>query len=666
MAALSGNTHPPPRNYLCMALEEYKRKRDFKHTPEPGPVVEKKNAHRYVIQKHHASHLHYDFRLEMDGVLVSWAVPKGPPMDPAQKRLAMQVEDHPVSYFHFEGAIPPGNYGAGTVMVWDTGTWAPMAAEPGKQPDVKAMMKKGDFKFRLSGRKLKGDFGLINLKKRRPGSKGNEWLLIKKKDEHVIEGFDAGDEAHDWSVLTNRSLGEIAGDEGSATWQSNRAAAPAKKGKQDWLADSIATADAKKKKSPPVKKPAAVKRSARKAGSATAAKTAAKQAPTKSGNKKKAFSPEQGAPGELAAVGARELASVKNAERGPMPRVIKPMLATLVDEPFNNKDWLFEVKFDGYRAVAYIENRKARLFSRNQNEFTDEFPELRQLSANIECKSAVLDGEICALDDQGRPSFSLMQQRTGFEPDLGIRRGGRGAQRNQVPIVFYLFDVLYLDGYSLMRVDLEVRKEILQKILETDDVFRYSEHFLEKGVSLFHVAKEKALEGIIAKRRKGCYLQKRTREWLKMKVVQRQECVIGGFTEPRGSRENFGSLVLGLYDAKGNLIPVGQAGSGFTHKSHAEMWQKLKKLETTSSPFANKPDSSRGLHYVRPQLVAEIKFTEWTHEANQGRRGAVSGLKMRAPVFQGLRADKSPKECRFEVKKSARTEAQRAERGDAA
>ncbi|HUR36791.1 MAG TPA: non-homologous end-joining DNA ligase, partial [Terriglobales bacterium] len=320
-----------------------------------------------------------------------------------------------------------------------------------------------------------------------------------------------------------------------------------------------------------------------------------------------------------------------------MPATIQPMLATLVDEPFNDPDWLFEVKLDGYRAVAFIEKGRARYVSRNQNEFTADFPELADLPARVRGKQVILDGEICVLDDEGRPSFSLMQQRTSYEPGRVSRRSQLGGR----PIVYYVFDVLYLDGYSLMRVDLEQRKELLRRLLKANETFRYSEHFLEEGLPLYEVARQKTLEGIIAKRRKGCYLQKRTREWLKIKITQMQECVIGGYTEPRGSREHFGSLVLGLYDDAGKLIPVGQAGTGFNRKSEAEMAARLRKLETEQSPFAYKPDSSREIHFVKPQLVAQIKFTEWTHEG--ARKGAKSGgLKMRAPVFMGLRVDKKP------------------------
>jgi bifunctional non-homologous end joining protein LigD len=606
-----------------VSLKEYQRKRDFRATPEPGPKVDKASKHRFVVQKHHASHLHFDFRLEMEGVLKSWAVPKGPPLDPAEKRLAMQVEDHPVSYFHFEGIIPEGNYGAGTVMVWDTGTWEPVLPPevPKREAEKYAlqMLTKGDLKFRLKGKKLQGEFVLAKMRSRRPGSKGTEWLMIKKQDEFVEKGYSALDEDQDWSVLTKRSLAEIRGDQKSAEWQSNRQAA-VKKG-AEWLRGVAAKTTTKK----PTEK--------------SAARPAKKTANKKSAQKK-----------------SLNIAALKGALKSAMPRSITPMLATLVDEPFDDKDWLFEVKFDGYRALAYIRDGRIQYFSRNQNEMTADFPELGALPKQINAGEAVLDGEICAIDEQGRPSFSLMQQRTGFEP-------GRVKKRTRSPgiaIVYYIFDVLYADGYSLLRVDLDQRKELLRQILTPDATFRYSEAFPEKGVQLFEAAKQQGLEGIVAKRRTSCYEPKRSRDWLKIKTTMRQECVIGGYTDPRGSREHFGSLVLGLYDDEGKLIPVGQAGSGFTHKTHGAMWERLRKLETDDDPFSRKPDASRGIHYVRPELVAEIKFTEWTHEGQKG------GLKMRAPVFQGLRFDKRPAECRFELPHHTSTEKRKPKKGKAA
>jgi len=319
-----------------------------------------------------------------------------------------------------------------------------------------------------------------------------------------------------------------------------------------------------------------------------------------------------------------------------MPYNLRPMLATLVDEPFNSDEYLYEVKWDGYRVLAFIEGSNVRLLSRNQNDLTHQYRELRELATHIKAKTAILDGEVVALDEEGRPSFSLMQQRTGI-----AEMGRRIAQRKDVPIRYYVFDMPYLDGYSLLRVDLDKRKELLEQRLAETALVRYSESF-DDGLALYEAAKQRGLEGIVAKRRKSCYEQKRTREWLKMKVTRRQECVIGGYTDPRGGREHFGSIVLGLYDEKGRLIHVGNAGSGFNETTHADMWRRLQKLKTDKNPFGTKVESTRRPHWVKPELVAEIKFTEWTHEGQSG------AIKMRAPVFQGLRFDKPPRECVFE------------------
>jgi bifunctional non-homologous end joining protein LigD len=337
-----------------------------------------------------------------------------------------------------------------------------------------------------------------------------------------------------------------------------------------------------------------------------------------------------------------------------MPSFIPPMLATLVDEPFQSAEWLYEVKWDGYRALAFIEGSKVRLTSRNRNDLTSQFAELRDLPTYLKAETAIIDGEVVALDEQGRPSFSLMQQRSGM-----THGGRRIAPRTDIPIVYYAFDLLYLDGYSLLRVDLEQRKELLAGILAAGELLRYSDSF-DDGLALYDAAKQRGLEGIVAKRRRSCYEAKRSREWLKMKITQRQECVIGGYTDPKGGREHFGSIVLGLYDDKGRLLHVGQAGSGFNQETHADMWRRLQQLTTDKNPFANKVESSRRVHFVKPELVAEIKYNEWTHE---GQSGAV---KMRAPVFEGLRFDKPPRECVFERPLPARTEAAKAESGEAA
>jgi bifunctional non-homologous end joining protein LigD len=632
-----------------MSLDEYERKRRFEETPEPPPKLEKQSWHRFCVQRHAASRLHYDFRLEMEGVLKSWAVPKGPSLDPADKRLAMQVEDHPVSYFDFEGTIPEGNYGGGTVMVWDAGTWEPLSPVPvkgeyvpGTEKEAAAMLAKGDLKFRLKGKRLNGDFALVHIKGR-AGSKGNEWLLIKKKDDRVVTGFNI--DAYDTSILTGRTMAEIAGDKGSAEWKSSR---PASRGrvKAAWLAEAIARADSKRKaltaesaedaEKNKSKKPrqAALSAHAKTSSNDTASKGAAsKDAASRSRNKKSSANSASSA-----------VQALPGAELKPMPTVIHPMLATLTAKAFDDPDWLFEIKWDGYRAVAFIEDGRVRLMSRSQNDLTAQFPELGSLPEFVKAERAILDGEIVALDDEGRSSFSLMQQRTGFRP--GKRRVQR---RESVPVIYYAFDLLYLDGLDLRRVALEQRKQLLRDRIKAGEVVHFSDHYAEKGLDLFEAAKQRGLEGIVAKKRSSAYEEKRSRDWLKIKITQRQECVIGGYTDPEGSREYFGALVLGLYPStslragsQGRLIHVGQVGTGFDQKTLKEIFARLQPLKTKQNPFYGEIGGLRKVQFVRPEVVAEIKFGEWTHESAEG------GMKLRAPVFMGLRDDKPAEDCRLE------------------
>jgi len=312
------------------------------------------------------------------------------------------------------------------------------------------------------------------------------------------------------------------------------------------------------------------------------------------------------------------------------------MLATSVDEPFDDPAWLFEIKWDGYRAVAFVAKGKVRLVSRNQNDLTAQYPEMQNRAAAINGETAILDGEIAALDEQGRSSFSLMQQRTG------IRDGGRRtASRRDIPVLYYVFDLLYLDGYDLRRVPLEHRKAALARITSATGPVRYSDHFFQ-GKALFDVARQKGLEGILAKRRDSYYEERRSQAWLKIKITRTLDCVVGGYTDPEGSRAHFGSVVLGLYDQEGDLIHVGQAGSGFDQTTLKQIWQELKKRETSRSPFPHGVEALRKVHWVKPELVAEIKFSDWTHVTRNG------GSKLRAPVFLGLRKDKDPQECVFQ------------------
>jgi bifunctional non-homologous end joining protein LigD len=490
-------------------------------------------------------------------------------------------------------------------------------------------MVKGDLKFRLKGKRLNGDFALVHIKGR-AGSKGNEWLLIKKKDDRVVAGFDI--DAYDTSILTDRTMAQIAGDKGSAEWKTSR---PASRGrvKAAWLADAIARVDSKRKALTAESAENAEKgngknqrRAARSPSHANAPDIAPENATSKSRSKKSSANSASSAVNALA-----------GAEQRPMPTIIHPMLAASAAKAFNDPGWLFEIKWDGYRAVAFLDDGRVRLVSRNQNDLTAQFSELKSLPQFVKVQRAILDGEIVALDDEGRPSFSLMQQRTGFQP--GKRRLPR---REGVPVIYYAFDLLYLDGLDLRRVALGERKRLLREKIVDGGVIQFSDHYAEKGLDLFEAAKRRGLEGIVAKKRGGAYEEKRSTNWLKIKITQRQECVIGGYTDPEGSREYFGALVLGLYDPRGRLIHVGQAGTGFDQKTLKEIFAGLQPLKTKQNPFYGEIGGLRKVQFVRPELVAEIKFAEWTHETSEG------GMKLRAPVFMGLRFDKPAEECRLE------------------
>jgi bifunctional non-homologous end joining protein LigD len=331
-------------------------------------------------------------------------------------------------------------------------------------------------------------------------------------------------------------------------------------------------------------------------------------------------------------------AEIPGARKAPMPNAIYPMLATSIEGAFDSPEWFFEIKWDGYRAIAFLEKNTVRLVSRNQNDLTGQYSDLQDMAQFVDAKTAILDGEVIAMDEAGRSSFSLMQQRTGFRD-----RFRRVAPQREISVLYYAFDLLYLDGYDLRRAKLEDRKAKLATLLtKPNDTIRYSEHFVGEGKSLLDAARRQGLEGILAKKRDCPYEERRSRNWLKIKIRHRLECVIGGYTDPEGSRQYFGSIVLGLYDKEGRLIHVGQAGSGFDHKTLAAMWKVLRPLDSSVNPFHGPVDALRRAHWVKPKLVAEIEYSEWTHLTNEG------GQKLRAPVFLGLRGDKDPKECTFE------------------
>jgi bifunctional non-homologous end joining protein LigD len=555
-----------------MSLARYKQKRSFTKTPEPaGKKKAASGALRFVVQKHDASRLHYDFRLEMEGVLKSWAIPKGPSLNPEDKRLAMMVEDHPFDYKDFEGIIPEGNYGAGTVIVWDEGTYEPMEYEgdPKKaEKQLLAQLHKGDVKITLHGQKLKGSFALVHIK----SSEDNAWLLIKKKDKYAST---TDVTKKDKSVQSGMKLEQVA-KESTNEWQSNRKSTTAKK-------------------------------------SSAKTKTAAKRSSTRTPAKKKAAVKKK-VPGEIANL-------LKQGERSAMPTGIIPMLATLTDEAFDDKDWLFEIKYDGYRAVAYLDGDDVNIMSRKNLSFNKKFYPVVEALQELNMQ-AVFDGEIVALNEEGKSEFQLLQQ---------WQKSGKG------DLLYYVFDILWLNGYNLMGLPLIERKSILQQILPEHPMIRYSDHVVQNGTQFFEAATQQGLEGIIAKAAASPYTPTiRTKQWLKIKSNQRQEVVICGFTETRGGRSHFGALVLGVYE-KNKLTYVGHTGSGFTEQSLAAIYKKLKPLITSTVPFAKKPKTNMPCTWVKPVLVCEVKFSEWTKDNI-----------LRQPIFMGLREDKNAKDVHKE------------------
>ena len=513
-----------------MTLDEYRRKRDFRKTPEP-PGRETKEGRRplrFVVHKHLASRLHYDLRLEFDGALKSWAVPKGPSLNPGDKKLAVMVEHHPLDYADFEGVIPEGHYGAGPVMIWDRGSMA-AAGHGDRESSEEALrlgLAKGHISFILEGRRLKGEFALVKLK--RAGE--NAWLLMKKADEFARSSGEITEE--ETSVASGRTMDEIAAE---------------------------------------------------------------------------------GAPPDPV--------DFAGAPKAPIPAYVEPMKATLVDAPFDRPGWLFEIKWDGYRAIAEKRKDTVRLYSRHDKTLTGQFKpvvdSLEKLPFDV-----LLDGEVVVLDKSGRSDFQLLQN---------YLRTGRGS------LVYYVFDILHLAGHDLTGLPLASRKSILRQVLPALPHLRLSDHVETEGTGLFEAARENGAEGIVAKDAASPYRPgRRGREWLKIKALMRQEAVIVGFTRPKGGRTGFGSLILGVYD-DGKLVYIGHSGGGFTEEQLKELHERLKQLETTEAPFAKPPGMETGVTWVAPKLVCEIAFSGWTDE----------GL-MRQPVFLGLREDVEPAETRRE------------------
>jgi len=518
-------------------LEEYRRKRRFDLTPEPsGKDVQATSENTFVVQKHAARRLHYDFRLAINGTLKSWAVPKGPSLNSADKRLAVETEDHPLDYGGFEGKIPEGSYGAGTVMVWDRGTFTVEGTL-----DARKQLEREEIKFNLNGEKLRGSFVLVKL---RHSEKGNEWLMMKHKDAAEDSAWDI--EEHDGSVLTGRTLEEI------------------------------------KEELPPKRKASPIR-----------------------------------------------AAELQGARKCSMPPRVEPMLATLTDRPFSDPNWLFEIKWDGVRALARIENDALTLRSRTGVDMDKRYPELASLPDALAARQAILDGEIVALDTRGHSDFELLQERMHV-------RAPSESLLSRVPVVYFVFDLLYCDGYDLRETPLLDRKQLLYRLLRTSEQFRYSDHQLEHGKELFGLAEQNGLEGIVAKRADSPYVGNRSPYWVKLKITKTVDAVVGGWSAPRSAALPFGSLLLGLYQGK-KLRFIGHVGSGFDAKKLKEVTSKLKELAAPACPFDTVPETNERPSWVSPVLVARVKFSGWTQEHS-----------LRHPVFLALREDARPLDCQWE------------------
>jgi bifunctional non-homologous end joining protein LigD len=497
-----------------MSLEEYRRKRVFSKTPEPPDKPAREEGNRFFIQRHSARRLHYDLRLEMDGVLKSWALPHGPTLDPAIKRLAVHVEDHPLDYGSFEGTIPSGNYGAGSVTLWDRGTYEWLGPKTPAQ-----MWESGDLKLRFHGHKIVGEFALVRTNR----AKGKDWLLIKKKDFAVREGWDP--EADTRSVLQ----------------------------------------------------------------------------------------------------GPGDISSTEGAIQAEMPGSLEPMLATLGNAVPSGSDWLYEVKWDGYRALCFIEGGKVRMLSRRGIKLDKQFAAVATaLGQSVKADKAIIDGEVVALDDNGNPSFQHLQNLTGF--------GTKPALKGTAPpnLNFFAFDLLYLNGYDLRKAALIDRRQLLMSILLPSEIVRYSEHFVGKGDELLQAVRAKGLEGIIAKQAQSRYESKRSASWIKIKATCQQDFIVCGYI--LGEREPFGSLVLGYYKNK-KLVYAGNVGSGFTQLSLKAVFEKIKPLITKKPVLNDVPKEIGEITWVKPELVCLLKFTSWTKDD-----------RLRAPVFLGMRTEIAPEE----------------------
>jgi bifunctional non-homologous end joining protein LigD len=566
-----------------MGLAEYKKKRNFAVTAEPsGKPLPKlvKGSSRFVIQKHDASRLHYDFRLEMDGVLKSWAVPKGLPWEKGEKHLAVEVEDHPVEYATFEGIIPQGQYGGGTVMVWDRGNYHVYGEDPAKA------LRDGRLHLVMDGEKAKGEWALIRT--RMDGSK-TQWLLLKSG----TSVRPISKKRDDQSAKTGRTMAQIAAQK-DAEWQSNR---------EDENKPSLKS-----------RVKAALKKKDERDGKVVG--QARRLPKDRRGNR-------SGRPTILDAA----LAKLPPAKA----RFVDPMKPRLLDTAPTSGDWSYELKFDGIRACAIKDDSKVSLISRNGNELRTRYPEIADAVEKLGVDECVIDGEVVALDEEGRSSFQLLQ---------GLEMEGRKS-----PVRFYVFDLLQVNGRSLLTLPLTARKQLLTQICEeTGDPIRYSGEIGGDPPALLAEVQRRGLEGLIGKLRDSVYEPgRRSGAWIKLKCVNEQEFVIGGFTPPQGARQHFGAILVGYYEKKKFLF-AGKVGTGFNTKSLASLHKKLKGEKREDCPFADLPSKQGGqwvlgitpammrkIEWVNPVFVCQVKFAEWTRDG-----------KLRQPVFLGLREDKKP------------------------
>jgi bifunctional non-homologous end joining protein LigD len=566
-----------------MGLTEYKRKRDFEKTAEPAgakPLPGKiKGASRFVIQKHAARRLHYDFRLEMEEVLKSWALPKGLPWKRGEKHLAVEVEDHPIEYEDFEGIIPEGQYGGGTVMVWDRGNYRVYGEQPEKS------LKEGKLHLVLDGDKAKGEWTLVRIRGREDAK--NQWLILKTGDD----AKPISKKKEDRSVKTGRTMAQIA-EARDAEWESGREA------------DESPTSRFKARIRAAVKK----KENDELVGQTRRFPSA------KAGNRS----------GRPTIASLADLPSAK-------ARFIDPMKAKLVENPPATGNWIYELKFDGIRLIAVKTGETVSLLSRNENELAGRFPEIVEAIRRLPARECVIDGEVVALDEKGRSSFQLLQARE--------------MEGRKHPVYFYAFDLLQVDGKSLLLLPLEARKNVLEKLCASaSDAIRYSGAIGSDPKQLLKEVERHGLEGIVGKQRDSIYEPgRRSGAWIKLKCVSEQEFVIGGYTPPQGSRKYFGAILVGYYENK-KLVFAGKVGTGFTAKSLSILYKKFRKEARDDCPFVDLPSKQNGewaqditpsmmrkMHWVNPVFVCEIKFAEWTRDK-----------KLRAPVFLGLREDKKP------------------------